>query len=164
MRAIDPVRFRDQIIAPSLRAIGLFSEAAEELVLGTALQESGLQALHQVGGPALGFFQMEPATHDDIWTNFLTGQRELAARLRTLLAGVALPKTAQLVGNAYYAAAMCRVFYVRLDAPLPAAGDLAGQAAYYKRHYNTPAGAATADEYIANWRAAFPETSQGTSP
>ena len=49
---------------------------------------------------------------------------------------------------------MARVKYYRCPAPLPAAGDLEAQAAYYKRWYNPPGGAATVAEYMANWRAA----------
>jgi hypothetical protein len=63
-------------IGPVLRQLGLDEyrmQAAEELLLGTALQESGLIYRRQLNnGPALGLFQMEPATHDDIWADFLT--------------------------------------------------------------------------------------------
>ena len=125
--------------------------------MGTALQESGLLSLRQIHGPALGPFQLEPATHEDIWANYLAhnpGLSSLVTALSIPAAHVELEN--ELMGNLWYAAAMCRVFYRRVPEALPAAGDLAGQAAYYKLHYNTPAGAATTDEYIANWRAAFP--------
>jgi hypothetical protein len=159
--SIQPAIFAEIVIFPALTAIGLYSPAAEELVLGTALQESGLLYLHQQGGPALGFFQMEPATHDDIWANFIEPDDILYQEMNGLIArvgGLTLEQDRlnQLVGNAFYAAAMCRLLYRRVAEPLPAAGDLAGQAAYYKAHYNTPEGAATEAEYIANWLAAFP--------
>jgi hypothetical protein len=60
-----------------------------------------------------------------------------------------------------YAAAMCRVHYWRMgqivgQKPLPAAGDLAGMAAYWKRFYNTPAGGGNVGEFIATWKARNP--------
>ena len=56
-------------IRPALKALGKDDRAHEELLLGSALQESeGLATRVQGrGGPALSYFQMEPFTHDDIW-------------------------------------------------------------------------------------------------
>lgn len=148
---IDIVQFRDIVIVPALKSVALHSEAAVELLLGTALQESRLQYLKQLGtGPALGLFQMEPATHDDIWTNYLAYRPELAARVARL---AHVRNAGALATDLLYAAAMCRVFYRRIKDPLPAAGDVPGQAAYWKEHYNTYLGAGTEDEYIENWNA-----------
>jgi hypothetical protein len=49
------------------------------LLLGTALTESGdMHYLHQLGnGPALGVYQMEPTTHEDIYDNYLKYKKEL---------------------------------------------------------------------------------------
>lgn len=58
-----------------------------------------------------------------------------------------------LIPHPLYAAAMCRVHYLRVSAPIPS--DLAGQVAYYKAHYNTAAGAATVAQYRANWWSAM---------
>jgi hypothetical protein len=96
---------------------------------------------------------MEPEDHDDIWANFLLGRKDLATRLRALLPARVPPSADQLIPYPHYAAAMCRVHYLRVPAPIPT--DLAGQAAYYKAHYNTPEGAATTAEYLANWQAAM---------
>src|SRR5260221_162978 len=63
-------------------------QAPVELLLGTALQESGLTYRVQLGGgPARGLFQMEPNTHDDIWDNFLKYRVPLATAVRAFLAG-----------------------------------------------------------------------------
>jgi hypothetical protein len=43
--------------------------------------------------------------------------------------------------NLAHATAMCRVHDRRAPEPLPPAGDLEAQAAYWKAHYNTAAGA-----------------------
>ncbi len=158
---INAAQLREYVIQPALEEIGLYSMAAEELVLGTAAHESKLGAyLHQVKGPALGIFQMEPATYRDIWERWLPGQKELAQRLREMTCGVAgpdgiitdAPAAATMIHDLRFAAAMCRVFYRRIKAPLPAAGDLVGQAAYWKRHYNTALGKGTPEQYAAAWR------------
>lgn len=48
--------------------MGLHSMAAEQLLLGTAIQESHLKYRRQIGGPALGYFQVGTNTQDDIWS------------------------------------------------------------------------------------------------
>ena len=151
---IDISQFRELIIKPALTVIDAYSEAADELVLGTALQESRLQYIKQLGGgPALGVFQMEPNTHDDIWENYLAYQDELAEKVLTLAApnGGGHPSANELIGNMWYAAAMCRIHYRRVPDALPNAGDVPGMAAYWKEHYNTYLGAGTEEEYEENW-------------
>ncbi len=151
---INIPQFRELVIRPALEVVNGYSEAAEELVLGTAIQESRLQYLKQLGGgPALGVFQMEPATHDDIWNNYLAYRQELADLVQMLAApnGGNHPTANELIGNLWYAAAMCRVHYRRVPEPLPDAGDVPGMAAYWKEHYNTFEGAGTEEEYEENW-------------
>jgi hypothetical protein len=148
-----PATFLDDVIRPALQAIELDSAAAEQLLLGTALQESDLRATVQDGGgPALGYFQMEPNTHNDIWTNYLAFHADLAGKVRSL-AGVAAgaPNARILVTNHRYAAAMTRVHYLRVSAPLPAAGDVMAMADYWKDHYNTSGGAGSAEQFVGKW-------------
>lgn len=147
---INVPHFMEYVIRPALRALQLQSTAAEELLLGTALQESRLTYLVQLGnGPALGVFQMEPATHDDIWENFLVYKPALAKHLENM----SVRRVAKAMpANMLYAAGMCRVHYYRRPEKLPAAGDIEAQAAYWKKHYNTHLGAGTVEEYLHNWR------------
>ncbi len=151
---LDIAQFREYIIRPSLTVIDALTDASEELVLGTALQESRLIYIKQIGGgPAVGVFQMEPATHDDIWENYLAYQDELSQKVLTLAApnGGNPPGANEMIGNLWYACAMCRVHYRRVSDPLPQAGDVPGMASYWKEHYNTYLGAGTAEEYEENW-------------
>jgi len=150
---ILPAQLRQLVIVPALTAMGLGGPAAEELLLGTALQESlGGVYLHQLGqGPALGIFQMEPRTHDDLWTSFLPRRTDLSAKLSSLLMP-GLGRLDQLPGNLLYAAAMARLLYYRCPEPLPAAGDIPAQAAFYKRWYNTAGGAASVEGYLTRWK------------
>ena len=158
-QGIDIRQLRDLVVRPALEAIGLGGPAAEELMIGTILQESGGgHWLHQMGaGSAIGICQMEPATHDDLWRNFLRSRSDLAAKIQRLMveAQVGEDGASEMAGNLYYAVAMARLVYARVPEPLPPAGDLAAQAAYYKRHYNTADGAATAAQYMANWQRAI---------
>lgn len=146
---IDPAQFLTSIIRPALEVLDLGGTAAEELLLGTAIQESRLTYLRQLGnGPALGVFQMEPATHDSLWEHFLKYRGGLASQVRVLCG---TPSPMAMVGNLWYAAAMARIKYFADKHLLPAAGDLAGQATYWKRVYNTRLGKGTEAEYIKNW-------------
>jgi hypothetical protein len=134
------------IIVPALERVKLDSPAARELLLGTAIQESGLKYVHQIQGPALGLFQMEPATHDDIWENFLKYKS---------FDGLGIRRAPEmLMGDLWYAAMMCRIHYYRVKEPLPEPGDLEGMAAYWKVHYNTYQGAGKPHDYIRNWHRA----------
>ena len=68
------------VIRPALSKINLWSHSAEELVLGTAIVESGLTYIRQWDdGPALGLWQVEPSTQNDLYTNFLNYRPELGS-------------------------------------------------------------------------------------
>jgi hypothetical protein len=156
--ANNPEGFVSDVIRPALTALGLDQDlsAATELLLGTALQESGL--VHRVqlgGGPARGLFQMEPNTHDDIWANFLKFRAPLAEKVGRFLDGHA-PNSQLLTNNDLYAAAMARIHYHRMGqivgkTPIPERGDIPGMAAYWKAFYNTGQGAGSAAQFVANW-------------
>jgi hypothetical protein len=146
--------FSETVIRPVVIALGTDQnpEAAIQLLLGTAIQESNLVARRQIGGgPALGLFQMEPATHDDCWANYLKYLPGLAGRVLVSSGLTIEPAATEMIENDRYAAAMCRVRYLRAPAELPTAGNLEALALYYKVFYNTPRGAATAQEFIMNW-------------
>jgi len=134
---MDPVDFHDFIIKPTLDQLNLDQPGASFLLLGTALVESNLQRVRQVGGgPALGVFQMEPATHDDIWENWLPRRAELARDLLRLSADWP-PGATQMVANLQYATAMARCLYRRRPEPLPGPLDIPAMALYWKRYWNT---------------------------
>lgn len=69
---VNVQQFRNLVLDPTLKQSGLYFLEASDLLLGTALVESNLEHLKQIGGgPALGFFQMEPETFDDIFYRYL---------------------------------------------------------------------------------------------
>lgn len=145
--------FLDNVIRPALKAIGHDSPAAEQLLLGTAIQESHLKYRRQLGGgPGRGLFQMEPATHNDIWKNYLAYKKDLADKVSGLLSSSKADRLAELENNDKYAAAMARVHYLRQPAKLPEENDIQGMAAYWKKYYNTPAGKGKESQFIENWK------------
>ncbi len=145
---LDPQHVLAYVVRPSLDSIDLWSEAAERLLLGTAITESELTWLRQHGdGPARGVYQIEPATHDDIWANYLAYRDGLANRVARLAAG-AIPRADQLTWNLGYATAIARLVYYRRPEPLPHADDLAGLARYYKTHFNSALGAGTPEDFL----------------
>lgn len=129
---------------------------AEALMLGTALAESRLRNLTQDGGPALGFFQMEPATHDDIWKNFL-GYRigKLEMKIADISGFSTLPQPAErMIWDHRYAAVMCRIHYRRQprfseEHSLPVC--LEDLAAYWKQYFNTLEGKGTVEHFLDAW-------------
>ncbi|KXV18208.1 hypothetical protein [Gluconobacter oxydans] len=144
MSGLDVRQLKYEIVRPTLIALGLWSSAAENLLTGTALAESRAAYVRQVGGgPAVGLWQMEPATHDDCWTNFLNFPAQ--SRLATVCTRMRAPDlsaSAQLVTNLRYACAMARIRFYRARDALPASTDAAGLSVYHKLHYNTAQGAA----------------------
>ncbi len=150
MSGLDRGQFLHYVIRPALEELGgcLNSPAAEELLLGTAIQESGLTYLHQLGGgPALGIYQMEPATHEDIWANFLRYRTGLVHQISSHFAA----RSERMVWDLKYATKMARIHYYRVAEALPLCNDIPGMATYWKRYYNTPAGKGMAEEFVANW-------------
>jgi len=141
---LDLQQLSDNVICISLKRIGLFSPAAAQLVLGTAVVESRVKYLRQLGnGPAVGIFQMEPFTHDDIYKNVLAYNKSLKMDVLALTKN---PNAVEMTGNLFYAAAMCRVQYYRFSEALPVLNDFINMAKYHKKYYNTVAGATDTSE------------------
>lgn len=149
---IDPKDLRRCIVVPVLEQLDLTSHAAVSLVLGTAMHESHLSTVRQVNGPALGFWQMEPATHDDCWRNYLFFRRELAARIRWIT-GIMQPSAEDMARDNFYACAMARVRYRRVPAGMPG-NDPRALATYWKDYYNTKLGRGTVEEALPHFELA----------
>jgi hypothetical protein len=147
MSGIPISQLKQLIIVPTLALLPpiLNSLAAINLLAGIALVESSDQYLAQLGGgPAIGLWEMEPATYNDCFSNFLDFPQNatLKAIILSLMLGVkSLNPTQEMAGNLYLACAMARVKLYRAPAPLPSATDAMGMAQYHKQWYNTSLGA-----------------------
>lgn len=139
---------KNHVILPALIAIDSYSDDRLDMVFVTGAAESLYNHIRQIEGPALGWFQMEPKNHGDIWGNFLgqTKKQHLVDGLMKLTDRPGVPH--ELEVNPWYSAAMCAIHYMRDPKPLPRAGNRLEQAAYWKRVYNTPAGAGTTGGFL----------------
>lgn len=147
--SIDYKQLRDLIISPTLDYLELNSPAARNLLLGTCAQESTMGTyLKQVGGPALGIYQIEPNTHHDVWSNFLLYKQDLANKILK----IGQSEDNCLITNFAYSTAICRIIYLRAPESLPDADDIEGLAKYWKKYYNTNKGNGTVEEFIVNYR------------
>lgn len=146
---LDVTMFKTLIVKTTLDKMGLNlnTAAAVNLLTGTAIKESSLQYLKQIGtGPALGLFEVEPVTEQDQWNTFLNlivNHSYFLAVEQFVLPG--MTTTDQLPGNLYYECAIARIKYWRAPAALPAATDATGLANYWKTVYNSDLGAGVVD-------------------
>jgi hypothetical protein len=144
-------QFRRLVVRPVLTHLALWSMGAENLLLGTAIQESGLRLLRQRSdGPARGIYQIDPATDDEVHAGFLAERPALTAKVAALLAPLPL-RAEQLACNLAYATAMARIIYLRCAEPLPAADDIAGLGRYWKQHFRA-GGAGSVPAFVLNYR------------
>jgi hypothetical protein len=119
--SFDQKQFRDLI------------ERVLEAAVNTYLRQVG-------GGPALGVFQMEPATGTDTWINYLDYRPVLAREIWAYTGQSGQSKRA-LESNLAYQIAMARVHYRRVP-----------ELRYWKKYYNTLPGAGTVEEFTRSYK------------
>ena len=137
------------IIMPALDRLQLNSPYAADLVFETGVIETGYRYIHQLRGPALGYWQMEPFTFRDmvdrvVPNNGLQPQIE-ALRLHKDVIDHKIDSV-ELIYNPQLAAAMTRIFY--RDKPGAIPSTLEGRANYWKKYYNTYLGKGDPAEYV----------------
>lgn len=156
---LNLAQFREHVVQPVLRYLDPdipWSVGAENLLVGTALQESGLTYLDQLApgpGPAYGVFQMEARTFSGHLAWLDRQPYGLQTKVRTLQASWP-DGVEQLRTNLAFAAAMCRVHYRRAPEAIPAGDDLVGLGRLWKLRYNTPLGAGTVEQFVTGYRRA----------
>jgi hypothetical protein len=148
---INPKQLRD-LITRTLKEIPHgYSEDAVELLMMIAAHESRLGTyLRQVGGPALGIFQMEPATHDDVWENGDSCEDNgavLGYNLECTIGGDMLEYDLR------YQIFMARQKLFMISEPLPSSEGASSEnvslmSDYCKEYWNTVDGSADAFEYF----------------
>jgi|TARA_B100001094_G_scaffold102571_2_gene98711 hypothetical protein len=131
-----------RLVDSVLKRADLYSPEAAELVFLTGLVESKYKYIYQIGGPARGYFQVEPFTAWDICINYLSFRRSTAVRYAKVLnleEEVLMHPTEELMeemleDNIALGILLCRLKYYRVPHPLPT--DVDGMAAYWKQFYN----------------------------
>ena len=141
-----------QEIKPKIKRVlgdlDMYSIEAGELVFRTGMAESGYRVLRQVGGgPAVGYFQVEPDTALDIWDNWLIYRPVIVADLLMATGcGNGPWSDDEIVANIDLQIALCRLHYRRKPGSIPK--DIDGQAHYWKQWYNTPEGKGTVEHFL----------------
>lgn len=154
---MDSIQFRDMVIIPALQEMdthlpGANSEAAVMLLLGTALVESDLKWIKQHKGPALGVFQIEPATADDIMKRYIAGKPRFVNMFDEMFGGKWRSKYKELiVTDLRFAVVVCRLRYWMETTTLPQ--DLEGLAQYWDHNYNANKRKGTTAQFIAKYKA-----------
>ena len=137
-------QFRQELIVPVLSQLQLYSNVAEELLVFTCAAESnGGTYLKQIKGPALGIFQCELATHDDLWRNYIIHRNNYISILALNFGVNIIPDANKLITDLRYATAICRLHYARIKTALPTEVDVEAIWEYYKKYYNTEKGKAS---------------------
>ena len=140
-----------RVIRTALKQLGDWSPAAENLLLGTALQESGRNARLREGR-RLGIYRISPAAHRAVWDKYLVGDPELASRVRGLAGqhGFLCDPHGELATNLKYATAIAWMIYRRHGHDLPDAEDIAGLARHWHRHFHSrPSG--SAEDFVSSY-------------
>ena len=165
-QVINPLQFKTMIVEPVLNDMRPFwgdkvaAPQAVDLLVGTVFQESliGNEVhLKQVGGPALGVYQIEPNTHEDIYENYLSKSHRLEklGYVRSLAKQRYSDLDQELVSNLAYATAIARVKYWRRTFEWPEMNDpeyVGKLGKIWDDHYNANDNAGFVHEFAA----AFP--------
>ncbi len=146
---INVEQLRELIILPALSKLQMYSDVARELLVFTcAAETNGGTYLKQIKGPALGIFQMEPRTYNDLWATFIRGRSNILMIMSGQFDAYRIPDEMRMVYDLQFAAAMARLFYKRVTEPLPEKIDPELLWEYYKKYWNTEAGKAKKEKCI----------------
>ncbi len=123
-----------------------YSDDAVELVYETGNAETNYRHLEQIGGgPGISFWQIEIATLQDNWDNYIVFRKKLIEVLYRL-GYIEKDPTFSALTNIAVAIAMCRIYYWRQPGSIPK--TMSGRAEYWKKRYNTEQGAGTVRHYM----------------
>jgi DNA-binding XRE family transcriptional regulator len=148
---MNAAQFRELIVVPVLNILGLDSKEAQDILIMTMAHESNCgEYLMQLGtGPALGVYQMEKGTYNDLWktlNDINSPLHSLAIKVLKASDIQSIPEAEEMEGNLYLATAMARVYYARIRKQIPK--DLVEMSQYVKIYWNTEQGKATSDDYL----------------
>jgi hypothetical protein len=133
---INKTHLINYVIKPTLQKMSMYSKEAEQLLLVTAAIESVCGTyLHQIRGPALGIYQMEPETYHDVWNSVLHFSPKKTRRIKLIYPVDEIPHQYELMGNINYATAIARIYYSRFAEPIPKCGSMKKIVDYYYRYW-----------------------------
>ena len=142
-----------KLIKDVLEEFELYSRDAEELLMLTCAVESNLgHYIEQLNnGPAMGIFQCEPLTLEDVMKYIFkkgasSGNWNRISHFTHNLDSD-LPKNSQLVfkSNLLLQILIARIHYIRFPEAIPSYTDIQRLAEYWKKYYNTSLGKGTVE-------------------
>lgn len=155
-RDMEPLQFRDMIVIPTLMEMdtyykNMYSEAAVMLILGTALVESDLRYLKQNRGPALGVYQIEPSTADDVMVRYIAGKPHFHKMFEEMVGGRWRTRYKEMiVSDLKFATMVARLRYWMEVDIIPS--DLDGVAKYWETHYNSCMGKGSYKDFVRKYK------------
>ena len=163
---MDIKTIENTIITPTLKDLGLFSDKSLFLLSAICAHESKCgKYLDQIGyegtDQGLGLYAMQSNTATDLENYF---HRKIvfdkSEKHKTWWEKAKSYRHSNetfffnLKYNHVYGTALCRLFFIRFDEPLPPAGDIEAAAKYWKKYYNTRLGKGTVEKFVKDWEEA----------
>ena len=152
---MDKYQFLKYTIEPTLDQLTLVSGKAfnginaSSLLLTTAIVESDCRYIHQIDGPAVSPFQIEPDTYKDIVENYLSYREPLIDSIHSVT-GIDLTgylSKLVLTNHLSLSTIIARLVYYRRPDALPHYLNESGQWYMYKKYYNTQYGSTDESEF-----------------
>ena len=136
------------VIRPTLKHLRAWSAGMENLLLGTAAQESQLGFhLKQGRRHGLGIYQIQPHTHREIWDKYLINHPALASKVRGLASQrdfLEHPHS-ELTTNLRYATAIAWLIYRAAGIETVEQSDIATMARLWHQDFHHGPAAAARD-------------------
>lgn len=139
-------------IKPTLEYLGMYSLAAEKLLLGTAAQESGFDPFcHHSNG--IGIYQITSREHRSIWDEYLAFIPDLASKVRGLASQHQFLKNPdqELAVNLSYSTAIAWIIYLQSERQLPCEDDAEGLSHFWKNNFSHTSKDQSRQENFALW-------------
>jgi len=143
---------RELIVADTLNYLNEWSQSAENLLVGTAIQESGL-GFELKSGSGLGIYHISTASHRAVWDHYLVNYPDKASRVRGLAGQHSFIENPhkELLTNLRYTTAIAWFIYAKSGCTLPEPDDIPALASiWHNRFRSKPHG--NTEEFITNYR------------
>ena len=147
---------RELIIKPYLQGLGEYSEVAENLLLGTAAQESLLGShCYYAQSKGMGMYRITAEKHRELWDAYLVQFPDLASQQRGLASQQQFLKNphGELMSNLIYTTGMAWMIYRRAAIDTSKPLDLPALAQLWANHFdNGTSSPRNADEFMQTYR------------
>ena len=138
--SIEAEQLIQNIIRPTLKYLGVWTEENESLLAGTAAKETGftISSYSEVDDAGLGIFAITAEKHRHVWDHYLAFQPDLASEIRGLASQRAFLNNPELelVTNLAYATAIAWIIYKEAGLEAGSYNSLKHQAHAWCAHFH----------------------------